>query len=74
MDIFEDLRKTLGCNYISDLRLSRNLHMVFKAVANMKLEQYCSEQLADLAEYLTDTKIHFETKAQAVKFYEEYAG
>ena len=69
MDIFEELRKKLGCMYISDMRYAPYRRQALGTVSLLDLGKYPVEQLSDLSEYLTDKKIHFETTKQAVEYF-----
>lgn len=71
MDIFEELRKILGCTYISDLRYAPYRREAIGSVSLLNLEDYPTEQLSDLSEYLTDKKVSFETTEQAIKYFND---
>ncbi len=71
MDMFEYLRKMLGCEYISDLRYEPYKTRAQRLLATVPLEGYPLEVLSDLAEYLYGSKNRFETIPQAIAFYKE---
>lgn len=71
MDIFEELRKTLGCMYISDMRFMPYRRQALGMVLLLNLDKYPIEQLSDLSEYLTDKKISFESSEQALAYFKD---
>lgn len=71
MDIFEELRKNLGCMYISDMRYTPYRRQALGTVLLLNLDRYPIEQLSDLSEYLTDRKMDFESSEQASEYFRE---
>ena len=57
-DLFEDLAKVSGCEYIADLRLRKN-GKVLKALHEVVATDYCLHDWKDAAEYLVGE--HFDT-------------
>lgn len=58
MDIFEDLKELLGCEYISDMT-GRDNRAAKKVVKGMDLKQYPLSQICDLYFYLYNRKPEF---------------
>ncbi len=69
IDLFEDLRKSVGCMYVSDLRLHPHKNYAKKILRSFDLEKYPLQQLNDMAQYLYDTKLEFEHSQQAGQFF-----
>ena len=56
-DLFEELKRIVRCNYISDLRYAPWLDRARKEIAGMDLSAYSLFALSDAADYLyTDKK------------------
>jgi hypothetical protein len=51
MDIFEDVRKKLGCDYISDLRYRRTAAR--NALKDIDTSKYSCKQVNDFLTYIT---------------------
>lgn len=51
-DIFEDLRKLVYCDYISDLRIMPYRNRALGILGSLNVKQYPKKQLADLQEYI----------------------
>lgn len=51
-DIFEDMRKKIGCRYISDLKYHKRT--VWKELRQMVLTEYETEQIEDFSRYVFD--------------------
>ena len=71
MDIFERLKNALECQYISDLKKEPTKTIVKRVMMHISLDGYDIEMLSDLAEYLYDEKIEFETLEQARDFFKK---
>jgi len=69
MDIFEVLKNTLDCQYISDLKKEPNKTIAKKILMSFSLDGYNIDMLSDLAEYLYDDKVEFRTAEQANCFF-----
>lgn len=52
MDLFEEIRETLGCDYISDIRMGAALHDARRIIARKDLSAYPARVLADISDYL----------------------
>ena len=50
MDIFEDVRKELGCDYISDLRYKQTAAR--EVLKRMDMNKYSHEQVNDFLAYV----------------------
>lgn len=68
MDLFEDIKTKLGCNYISDICSGNYIEIAKKVVANADLKQYSAHDLADMAEYLYGYDKSFADKEEAIRF------
>ena len=64
MELFENVREILGCEYISDL----NAANLLKTTRNMDLTPYNAYELADMAEYLYGKKMHNADKDTLITF------
>lgn len=49
-DIFEDMKKEVGCDYISDLPAHKE--KLKQALKNIELHHYSKEQVQDFLEYI----------------------
>ena len=52
MDIFEDLKRNIGCTYISDVTYGETRELARIAVRDMNISAYPLSQLSDLYRYL----------------------
>lgn len=68
-DIFEELRDTLGCCYISDLRSPAYLAAARETISAFDLSRYPLSALSDMAEYLYGRKLCFGTREDARHFF-----
>ena len=50
LDLFEDIKNAVGCEYISDLRLRE--YKCKKALKKADLSEYPTNQLIDMVEYI----------------------
>ncbi len=69
MDLFEDLKNRLGCQYISDLKYGAANNMAKKLMTEINLEKYTPFVLSDMANYLYDYNGKFETINEAREFF-----
>ena len=51
MDLFEEIRETLGCDYIYDIRMAR-LQDARRVIARKNLTDCPARELADISYYL----------------------
>lgn len=58
-DLFEELKRIVRCEYISDLRYDPWTKKARKAIADMDLRGYSLFTLGDAAEYLYSEKMTF---------------
>lgn len=69
-DIFEDLKKLVQCEYISDLRLEPYLMAAKRIMVGLDLLCYPLETLENMAEYLFDQHPCFADYEQAEVFFD----
>lgn len=68
-DIFEDLVRRLGCEYITDMRFCPWNVKARREICRMAFEQYDLHQLEDIAEYLYAEKVRLENSRQAKAYF-----
>ena len=73
-DLFEHIRRKIGCTYISDMRFGKNKNLACIAMTMIDLSGYSIEALEDMAEYLFVRKPAFDTRKQAYEYFEEGCG
>ena len=56
LDLFEDLKNAVGCEYISHLRLIKYKRKAKKALKKIDLNMYSTYQLTDMADYIYGKK------------------
>ena len=66
MDIFEDLKRTIGCAYISDMAVGETRKQARIAVRDMDVTAYPFSQLSDLYRYLYAEKRTFSNYDEAM--------
>lgn len=64
MELFENVREILECEYISDL----NAANLLKTTRNMDLTPYNAYELADMAEYLYGKRMYGANKDTVIAF------
>lgn len=64
-DLFDELKKIVRCDYISDLRYDPWMKKAKAAIANMDLSKYSLFTLSDAAEYLYSEKLTFISSSAA---------
>lgn len=64
MELFENVREILECEYISDL----NAANLLKTTRNMDLTPYNAYELADMAEYLYGKRMYGADKDTVIAF------
>lgn len=68
MDVFEKVRESIGCPYISDMAFGAPYNALARAsVQTMELEGYGFVSLLDLWEYLTGKKADISDKHQLIQ-------
>ena len=50
-DLFEDMRAIVGCEFISDLKMSSMKEKVLKALKSVRLSDYPSYSVIEFIEY-----------------------
>ena len=60
MDLFEDIRAMLGCEYISDIVSSIYIDRARKLMETIDLTKYSERDIADMEEYLYGKKRRME--------------
>ena len=73
-DIFEDLTRALGCEFISDLHYLPWHAAARDRLGSMRLKRYALPQLEDMAAYLFAEDVRFETHAKAEDYFRERRG
>lgn len=68
-DIFKDLQEVMGCEYISDIRMCGKRIWIWKFMKKLELERYSLHELCNLAEYVYDEKIKFDSYEQVRSFF-----
>jgi len=66
MDIFEDLKRAVGCMYISDIASGETRKQARIIVCDMNIPDYPLSQLSDLYHYLYAEKRIFSSYDEAV--------
>ena len=72
-DLFEELKRVVRCEYISDLRYSPWREQAKKAIAAMDLSEFSLFALNDAAEYLYGEKPAFASSADAQEYFRKRA-
>lgn len=72
-DLFEELKRVVRCEYISDLRYSPWREQAKKAIAAMDLSEFSLFALNDAAEYLYGEKQVFAISADAQEYFRKRA-
>lgn len=70
-DLFEDVRDSIGCMYISDMKLPAYREKAIRRMASVDLSHYSIADLEDMAEYLCGQKFDFDTREKAHEHFEE---
>lgn len=68
-DLFEELKRIVRCDYISDLRYDPWLSRARKEIARMDLSSYSLFALSDAAEYLYTDKQSFSSSVAAQEYF-----
>lgn len=68
MDLFEEIREALGCEYISDIRIGTALRDARRIVAQKDLTAYSVRELADISEYLYGKEMYEAEKSDIITF------
>ena len=66
MDIFEDLKRDIGCMYISDIAYGETRKRARIAVRDMNISAYPLSQISDLYHYLYAEKRIFSDYNEAI--------
>ena len=69
MDLFEELKNEIGCEYISDLRFGANNQLAKAIMRNINVNDYTLAELNDMAEYLYQKSVKFESLKEAANFF-----
>ena len=72
MDLFEELKSRIGCQYISDLRFGTDNELAKSIMRRIDVADYSLSELNDMAEYLYQKPVNFETLEEAAKFFSNY--
>ena len=72
MDLFEELKSRIGCQYISDLRFGTDNELAKSIMRKIDVADYSLSELNDMAEYLYQKAVNFETFEEATKFFSNY--
>ena len=72
-DLFEELKRVVRCEYISDLRYSPWLRQARRAIAKMELREFSLFSINDAAEYLYGEKPAFVSSADAQEYFRKRA-
>ena len=72
MDLFEELKTRIGCQYISDLRFGIDNELAKSTMRKIDVADYSLSELNDMAEYLYQKTVNFETLEEAAKFFSNY--
>ena len=72
-DLFEELKRIVRCDYISDLRYSPWREQARKAIAAMDLSEFSLFAINDAAEYLYGEKPAFASSADAQEYFRKRA-
>lgn len=68
-NLFEHIRKRIGCEYISDMKNTYYRKKAGIAMAEVDVYRYSMKELEDMADYLYKQKLGFETAEQAQKYF-----
>lgn len=69
MDLFEELKTRIMCEYISDLRFGADNQFAKTIMRNINIADYSLTELNDMAEYLYRKSVNFESLEEAAKFF-----
>ena len=72
MDLFEELKSRIGCQYISDLRFGTDNELAKSIMRKIDVADYSLSELNDMAEYLYQNTVYFETLEEAAKVFSNY--
>lgn len=72
MDLFEELKSRIGCQYISDLRFGTDNELAKSIMRKINVADYSLSELNDMAKYLYQKTVNFETLEEATKFFSNY--
>ena len=72
MDLFEELKSRIGCQYISDLSFGTDNELAKSIMRKIDVADYSLSELNDMAEYLYQKTVNFETLEEAAKFFSNY--
>ena len=72
MDLFEELKSRIGCQYISDLRFGTDNELAKSIMRKIDVADYSLSELNDMAEYLYQKTVNFEALEEAAKFFSNY--
>ena len=72
-DLFEELKRIVRCEYISDLRYSPWKEKGREAIVRMNLSEYTMFALEDAAEYLYGEKASFAGSGEAQEYFRKRA-
>jgi len=70
-DVFETLKNTLGCEYISDLKFEPFRTKAMRALKSMELNALSLSELEDIAQYLYG-KTDFKSRDDILQFLANY--
>lgn len=66
LDLFETVKDTVGCDYISDLRFGKYNRTTKRVLKKIDLNEYPTNQLIDMAEYMYGKKVKSREEAIAI--------
>lgn len=69
IDLFEEIKCDLRCEYISDIRYEPFLSLAKNIMKHKKFDKYPLSMLSDIAEYLYGNKVVFHRLDEAVSFF-----
>lgn len=69
-DLFERVKKSLGCDYISDIKCQPYIHRAKVLMRRINLEEYSLHDLNDMAMYLYGKNEKFQSIVQAKEFFQ----
>ncbi len=72
MDLFETLKDKIGCEYISDFRFSTGNQLAKLIMRKIDVADYSLSELNDMAEYLYQKTVNFDTLEEAANFFSNY--
>ena len=71
-DLFEDLRKAVNCEYISDMKFDPFKEKAKHEVVKLDFDLYSTESQEDMADYLYKCKEHFVSNREGLEFFKSH--